>query len=138
MRWLWMIGAAAAQPAGSWELVVELRGVDVDRPGMLRCALFKAETGFPMDPDQAWQRVAATPQSGRCVFTVPAQRSNYAVAVGHDEDGDERVKTNLLGIPREGWATSNDVRPTLRAPTFAESSFEVAGPNARIAATMRY
>lgn len=58
----------------------------------------------------------------RCVFTnVPP--GPVAFAGMHDEDGDGEFDRDLLGLPTEGYAFSNDVREPLGPPTFQAASF---------------
>jgi len=123
--WIWM--AAAALASDPVVLVVVVEGLDADARGMLRCAAFVQASGFPMNDEQAVARAVVPASDGRCVLRVPP--GPVAVAVGHDRNGNGDVDTNLLGIPKEAWAVSNDVRPRLRAPTFAEARREVSGPD---------
>lgn len=48
---------------------------------------------------------------------------NYAIASFHDDNKSGKLEKNFFGIPKKDWAVSNNVRPSLRAPTFEESSF---------------
>lgn len=58
----------------------------------------------------------------RCVFTnVPP--GPVAFAGMHDEDGDGVFDRDLLGLPSEGYAFSNDVREPLGPPSFRAASF---------------
>ena len=50
----------------------------------------------------------------------------YAVTVFHDENRNRRFDKDWLGIPREAWGGSNDLRPWARAPRFDEARFNVA------------
>lgn len=59
-----------------------------------------------------------------CIFPNVAAGS-YAVSIAHDTNGNKKVDTNFLGIPKEGWGVSNNVMPTMRAPTFEEARFLV-------------
>ena len=47
----------------------------------------------------------------------------YAVSMYHDEDGDGKLKTNLIGMPVEGIGFSNNVRPKLGLPSFKDAAF---------------
>lgn len=47
----------------------------------------------------------------------------YAIAVFHDENGNGKLDKNFLGMPKEGYVFSNNVRPKLRGATFKESQF---------------
>jgi uncharacterized protein (DUF2141 family) len=49
----------------------------------------------------------------------------YAISVMNDQNGNKILDKNLIGIPKEEWGVSNNVRPNLRAPKFEEAVFEV-------------
>lgn len=139
MSHLWMLAALAAGPGRADEgatLVVNVTGVDTTRIGVLRCALFDAAGGFPTDSSRRLQGVTTSLDEPTCEFRVPP--GTYAVAVAHDENGDERVSTNPLGIPTEGWGTSRNARPPFRAPRFEESAVVVAAPRMTIGIRLRY
>ncbi|MFN7191683.1 MAG: DUF2141 domain-containing protein, partial [Rhodospirillales bacterium] len=78
--------------------------------------LGKADTPMP------WAQ--ADPAGMVCRFT-DLRPGTYAVSVSHDLNGNRKTDTNFLGIPREDWGVSNNVRPTLRAPTFDEAKIDV-------------
>jgi len=44
----------------------------------------------------------------------------YALAIYHDENGDKKCNTNFVGIPKEGYGFSNNVKPKMSAPKFDE------------------
>lgn len=123
----------------AWELKVSLRGVDAKRPGKLLCALDVGEKGFPMDSAQARQRVEATGEgaSRSCVFSLTGAPV-VAISVAHDENGNCTVDRNFLGIPWEGWASSNNVKPALRAPSFDESKVSVSSVKNALAVDLHY
>jgi uncharacterized protein (DUF2141 family) len=58
----------------------------------------------------------------RCVFDVPVTR-RVAFAAMHDEDADGELDRDLLGLPQEGYAFSNDVREPFGPPSFEAASF---------------
>ena len=53
------------------------------------------------------------------------ESGDYAVAVSQDFNGNRETDTNFFGIPTEPWGVSNNVRPTLRAPTFEEAKVRI-------------
>jgi uncharacterized protein (DUF2141 family) len=114
------IGSAHAQ-----ELIVKVTMVK-SAQGEVGCALFSSANGFPTENvalPTKWQ--ASSTDGVVCRFT-DIKPGPYAVAVSHDLNGNRRTDTNFLGIPKEDWGVSNNVRPNLRAPTFDEARFEVA------------
>ena len=127
--------SSAAAAATTYTIKVTLRGVK-PKPGVLWCALYKSAQGFPMEPSRALARQRAD-QAHTCTFTVD-RPGDYAIVALHDEDADGRQRLNLLGVPQEGWGTSQDVKPALRAPTFEESRFKVSAPVTSTQITMRY
>lgn len=123
----------ATAPPGAAVLVVAVSGLPSDA-GEVGCALFRTPDGFPLNVSGArvlWQ--SARRAGVECRFAdVPP--GTYALAVSHDLNGNRRTDRNLVGIPTEAWGVSNDVRPRLRAPRFAEAAFEVAdGATRRLA-----
>jgi uncharacterized protein (DUF2141 family) len=107
------------------ELAVRVSGL-TEPLGQVGCSLFAGANGFPMD--NAGARVMWLPADAKevtCRFTDVLQGS-YAVSIGHDLNSNQRVDTNFIGLPTEQWGVSNNVRPSLRAPRFAEAVFSVA------------
>ncbi|PLK44761.1 DUF2141 domain-containing protein [Emticicia sp. TH156] len=47
----------------------------------------------------------------------------YSVRVYHDVNGNQKLDTNLIGIPKEPWGMSNNVKAVLGPPDFKESLF---------------
>ena len=119
-------------PAVSAELVVSVAGVPSDQ-GEVGCALYNTADGFPTDQGKATLQWRSARRAGVTCSFEGLRPGAYAVAVSHDANGNRRVDTNVVGFPTEAWGVSNGVRPTLRAPRFAEARFEVAeGAAARI------
>ncbi len=49
----------------------------------------------------------------------------YAIAVFHDENQNDKIDKNFLGIPKEGYGFSKNIRPSFRSANFEESKFEL-------------
>ena len=48
----------------------------------------------------------------------------YAIAVYHDENGNEKFDKTWIGLPDEGYGISNNPTILLSAPAFDEAKFE--------------
>jgi uncharacterized protein (DUF2141 family) len=106
------------------EIVVNVSGIGA-AAGEIGCALFRSADGFPMDSSKARQQwLPANTKGVTCRFDEVTDGS-YALSVSFDLNGNKKVDTNFLGIPTEPWGVSNNVRPSLRAPTFEEAAFKV-------------
>ncbi|MDJ0367634.1 DUF2141 domain-containing protein [Hymenobacter sp. H14-R3] len=74
-------------------------------------------------------RVEVKP-AGKTELSVPVELApgEWAVALTQDTNNNDKLDKNLLGIPTEPYAFSNNVRPHLSPPSFEECKFTVAGP----------
>jgi len=46
-----------------------------------------------------------------------------ALAVYHDENNSGEIDKNMIGIPKERYAFSNNIKPTIKAPSFDDCKF---------------
>jgi uncharacterized protein (DUF2141 family) len=109
-------------------LIVKVAGLRNAR-GKIDALLFRSADGFP-DKDSratASEAVPIDPKTLTAEVTFPnVPRGPAAVTVLHDENMNEKLDTNILGIPREGYGASNNPKKRYRAPTFAEAQFVVS------------
>jgi uncharacterized protein (DUF2141 family) len=103
---------------------VHIEGLHSDR-GQVICALFATADDFPKRIDRAFARTPAQILAGHatCEFLgVPA--GVYAISVFHDENGNGKLDTNWLGIPREGVGASNNPVHRMGPPKFTAARFQ--------------
>ncbi len=73
----------------------------------------------------------------RCDFeNIPP--GTYALAVVHDENMNGKLDSNWLGIPKEGYGFSNDVKAVHGAPSFSDASFPYDGQNLNFTISLHY
>ncbi|WP_163516866.1 DUF2141 domain-containing protein [Gelidibacter japonicus] len=53
-------------------------------------------------------------------------KGEYAVSLYHDENSDKECNRNFLGIPKEGYGFSNNVKPKFSAPSYEDCKFTLA------------
>ncbi len=90
--------------------------------GKVSVNLFNGKDGFPDDPLKSfgWKTVKIVPDTVVIVFEdLPF--GNYAVSVLHDENSDGKMEKNFFGIPKEGFAFSNNCTPKMMSPSFGEA-----------------
>jgi len=75
--------------------------------------------------------------AGKTEVSVPVELApgEWAVALTQDTNNNDKLDKNMLGIPTEPYAFSNNVRPRMAAPKFEECKFTVSGPGKVIAIT---
>ena len=87
--------------------------------------------------NDAMRRVPASTGPITVVFdNLPA--GTYAVGAYHDENGNEHLDTNFLGLPVEGYALSNGARAVMAKPTFQQAAFTLGNQDTPIALHIRY
>jgi uncharacterized protein (DUF2141 family) len=49
----------------------------------------------------------------------------YAISVFHDENSNDKLDTNVMGIPKERFACSNNAKGFMGPPKWDDAKFEV-------------
>ncbi|WP_052695484.1 DUF2141 domain-containing protein [Hymenobacter sp. AT01-02] len=68
--------------------------------------------------------------AGQSQISLPVDLPNgeWAVAITQDTNNNDKLDKNMVGIPTEPFAFSNNVRPRLSPPDFEDCKFVVSGP----------
>lgn len=119
-----LLPAFIAGPAFAAELTVNLHGIRA-QTGLVKVAL--------VDSQDAWDGKAApvrgdgAPPSGEdASFTFKDLKpGHYAVMITHDENGNGKLDTNVVGMPLEGYGFSNNPQ-VMRKPTWDEARLEIS------------
>ena len=130
-----LFGASALAPAFAAELSVHLHGIRA-QSGLVKVAV--------VDSQMAWDGKAAPvrgdgapPRGEDARFTFKDLKPGaYAVMITHDENGNGKLDTNVVGMPLEGYGFSNNPQ-VMRKPTFDEARVNVPAAGAAIDITLR-
>jgi uncharacterized protein (DUF2141 family) len=134
-------GLAQSAPAAArgGEVTVDVLGLQSDK-GRVLLALYRGAEGFPSKVKKAFARKVGVSKDRklRIVFeNVPA--GGFAVSVFHDENANNTLDTNFMGIPSEGWGTSRDARASFGPPSYEDARLSLApGERKRILVRMQY
>ncbi|WP_223999287.1 DUF2141 domain-containing protein [Aureimonas sp. SA4125] len=124
-----IIGSALYMaPACAADLALTIEGAR-STDGTVAICLWSDGQNFP---DCAKSRTAERREIpagalGRSIVFEGLKPGTFAITALHDENDNGRLDTNLIGIPKEGIAVSNDAMPKFSAPRFAETSFALTG-----------
>ena len=112
----------AAHAAEVAVTVEEVRSTD----GSLLVSVVRGERGFDgEDPPVARMMVRPTVPAAR--FSLDLPPGTYGIRMFHDLDGDGDLNTNLVGLPTEPWAFSNNAVGSFGPPKWGKVRFEVGG-----------
>ena len=122
-------------------LRVKLDGFRNDK-GKAHCILFNDAdpSAFPEHDEKAFKRgevLSISDAKAEIDFTgIPPGK--YALVCYHDENNNGKFDRNVLGMPKEGYGFSNNVKPRLSAPNFNQCAFNYKGGDQAISTTMIY
>lgn len=129
------LAALSAAPAFAADLTVNLEGLRA-QGGLIKVALVDSLAAW--DGKAAPVQATGAPAKGETAqFTFKDLKpGRYAVMITHDENGNGKLDTNLIGMPVEGYGFSNNPR-VMRKPTWDETRFEVGASNLAINVELR-
>jgi uncharacterized protein (DUF2141 family) len=122
--------------SGKLEIAVtEIR----NEKGDIRVALFQQEDGFPNDHKKAFYAGTFDIEGIQLNFTIEdLPYGEYALAILHDENGNEKMDFNFLRMPKEGYGVSNNVTRSLGPPKFKDAKFILSSENMQMEIALNY
>src|SRR5579871_2241140 len=122
---------ALAQNASSQNILrVDLTGFRSNN-GSARCSIFndRDPSAFPSNGDKLFKLAVASSIKNATTevdFTgIPPGK--YAMVCYHDENNNGKFDENMLGMPKEGYCFSNNIKPKFSAPNFNQCAFDYKG-----------
>jgi uncharacterized protein (DUF2141 family) len=108
--------------------------------GQVGISLYNRKEGFPQQESSIYRKVNIHSWEGEIAEVVirDLPEGYYAIASWHDENGDDDMNYSFLGIPKEGYCFSNNIKPWLRAPTWEEARFSLYEQGKTIRIMMKY
>ena len=117
-----LAGLCFAQETG-YSVIVTVTDI-INLEGEISIGLFQGEENYPKGDVIAGAFIQADKESITHTFeNIP--EGVYAIAIYHDENSNVKMDRNFLGIPKEGYAFSNNVFGTFGPPKFDKAKFEV-------------
>ncbi|WP_051378914.1 DUF2141 domain-containing protein [Derxia gummosa] len=131
-----LAASLAAPAARAADLTVDIDGA-ASQKGHLAVAVYDRAERFPEEGAHVVaQRVA--PLAGRTSVTFRnLAPGNYAVAVYHDENDNEKLDKGMFGIPKEPYGFSNDARGRAGPPDFRDARIALGDPAATVLVHLR-
>jgi uncharacterized protein (DUF2141 family) len=127
----------AAAPASAARIIVTVTGLH-SAVGGVYVGLYATPSKFLNGTQcDAMRKVRASTGPITVVFDNLAP-GTYAVGAYHDENNNDHMDTDFVGLPIEGYALSNGVRAVLSKPTFQQAAFTVGAEDKPVALHIRY
>ena len=109
-------------------ITVDMSGFRSD-DGRASVVLYNSAEAFPKKAEKAVKIVRSTikDKKAQVVFeNIPY--GTYAFVVLHDENANGKMDYNALGMPKEGYAFSNNAAGVLGPPDYKDAAFKVDKP----------
>ncbi len=125
---LGLVATSATQAhAADTELTLTVTSIE-NHTGTLMVAVFDSAEAWSGGSPVAGARIDVSSETATAAIgTLPAGR--YAIRMYHDVNGNGEMDTNLMGIPSEPFAFSNNAQGRFGPASWEDSVFEVAGQN---------
>ena len=127
--------ALSCRSVSSWSHSVKITIENISQPGEIHVAIYDSKEAFEQDRGEQGGPaagivdglvVAVESSSFSHAFELPA--GVYAVGVFHDLNANNRLDTNLFGIPTEQFGFSNNAVGRFGPPSFEAASIQVSSP----------
>ena len=130
-----LLAPSPALAVGDGTLNIDISGLHSTKGQLIVC-LWKDKPGFPTCQKRRTAQRKLVPDTAPALeVSFPGLAPGaYAVTVQHDENGDGKMQSNFIGMPKEGVGVSNNPGGM---PGYAKSLFNLAG-NGTIAIRMKY
>lgn len=106
------------------EITVIIKGAK-NVKGKIMIALYE-QSGY-LNPSKMVAKTMTNASAKKVVKFTNIKPGRYAIAVFHDENLNQKLDTNFLGMPQEGYGFSNYAKGNMGPPNFSDSSFYYDG-----------
>lgn len=107
-----------------------------EKKGHIRVGLFNNAKDFLENAIDG--RVVPVEGDSAMVRFEGLANGEYAVSVIHDENSNEDLDTNFMGIPKEGFAFGNNAMGTFGPPSFEKAKVKVFNNTIRQKIALKY
>lgn len=105
-------------------VIINLSGMQ-NTNGKINVALYNSSSTFN-NPNQACRELFLDCIGPTMTITIDSLiQGEYAFAIFHDENNNQQIDQNLLSIPTEGFAFSNNAMGTFGPPNWTQAKFSI-------------
>lgn len=120
------------------EIVINISGLRSDK-GKCLLYLFNNKKGFPNDVKKAINSAMGNILNGKSTIVLKdIPDGEYAIGVIHDENGNGKMDTNFIGMPKEGVGVSNIAKGHFGSPSYQDSKFKLNRKSLIMTITIKY
>jgi uncharacterized protein (DUF2141 family) len=118
---LWLVGWGGYHPKSS-DLVIEITNIEQTK-GTIKIGIYDKADLFPKDNGAAFSQVCEVNSKTLSCTIKNLPHGVYAIALYHDVNEDNVCNMNIVGMPKEPYGFSNNIKPVFSAPSFETTKF---------------
>lgn len=109
-------------------LEIQLEGL-VPSKGTIRIGLYNSAAAFKDEANPNYAQVVSVGKNSTQIVRFEGlPEGKYLVAAYQDVNDNKKIDKNILGIPTEAYAFSNNVFPKWRSPSYDEAAIKLEKP----------
>lgn len=106
------------------QLTIKIENIEV-LEGDIRIGVFDTSGNFLKEGFTFKKYKIAVENNTETIIIDDLPKGEYAFMLYHDKNADGELNRNFLGIPKEPFAFSNNVKPKFSKPVFEECKFSL-------------
>ena len=119
---LYLLLSAYIMPNPNPQLTINIANIEVVE-GYIRIGVFNKNNTFLKKGFTFKKYMIAVKDSTETIVINDLPKGEYAFILYHDKNSDGKMNRKFIGIPKEPYGFSNNIRPKLSKPTFEECKF---------------
>lgn len=114
--------SVTSQEENKFTITVVVKNLDSNN-GKVYFALYDSENNFLNTPLKGLTQKVNNYQSKLTFKNIPV--GTYAVSIFHDENDNNKLDTNFIGIPKEAYGCSNNAKGFMGPPKWTDAKFNL-------------
>ncbi|CAM4111415.1 DUF2141 domain-containing protein [Flavobacterium antarcticum] len=116
---------AGLTPSNNPKLTIKISNIEKIK-GEIKVGIFNTDTHF-LKEGYALKNYSVKVENNTAILTITdLPKGEYAVTMYHDQNSDNECNKNFIGIPKEPYAFSNNIKPKMSAPKYKDCKFDLS------------
>ena len=112
-------------PTNNPQLTIKISNIEKIK-GEIKVGIFNTDTHFLKDC-YAIKNYSIKVEKNTAVVTInDLPKGEYAITMYHDQNSDNECNRNFIGIPKEPYGFSNNIKPRMSAPKYKDCKFDLS------------